>query len=70
MAAQELDKAQVLLDKVPELLDRRKMGGKELPTEAFVRKKSPFNVPSQVPHEPHFLKLHFTERSKQGRAVT
>lgn len=33
-------KARELLDSVPQLLDRKKIGGRELPTEAFIQKKS------------------------------
>jgi hypothetical protein len=40
MAANDLDRAQELLDKVPSLLDKKKIGGKDLPTEVYVRKKS------------------------------
>ncbi|KAF7358809.1 Mitochondrial outer membrane protein IML2 [Mycena sanguinolenta] len=36
------DKAQELLDAVPELLQRRKVGGKDLPTEVLIRKKLEF----------------------------
>lgn len=34
-----LNKAQELLDALPNLLDKRKMGGKDLPTEVFIKKK-------------------------------
>jgi hypothetical protein len=33
-------KARALLDLVPQLLDRKKIGGKDLPTEVFIQKKS------------------------------
>ncbi|RPD66519.1 hypothetical protein L226DRAFT_557573 [Lentinus tigrinus ALCF2SS1-7] len=36
------DKAQELLDKVPELIEKRKLGGKDLPTEVFIKKKIAF----------------------------
>ncbi|KAJ7148690.1 mitochondrial outer membrane protein IML2 [Mycena crocata] len=36
------DKAQELLDAVPELLTRKKVGGKDLPTEVLIRKKLEF----------------------------
>ncbi|KAF7358792.1 Mitochondrial outer membrane protein IML2 [Mycena sanguinolenta] len=36
------DKAQELLDAVPELLQRRKAGGKNVPTEVLIRKKLEF----------------------------
>ncbi|KAJ6492103.1 hypothetical protein C8R45DRAFT_990405 [Mycena sanguinolenta] len=36
------DKAQELLDTVPDLLQRRKVGGKDLPTEVLIRKKVEF----------------------------
>ena len=34
------EKAQELLDKVPDLIEKRKIGGKDLPTEVFIKKKS------------------------------
>ena len=34
-----LQKAQGLLDAIPGLIDKRKMGGKDLPTEVFIKKK-------------------------------
>ncbi|KAE9403990.1 hypothetical protein BT96DRAFT_917160 [Gymnopus androsaceus JB14] len=37
-----LNKAQELLDALPNLLDKRKMGGKDLPTEVFIKKKLTF----------------------------
>ncbi|KAJ6453252.1 hypothetical protein C8R47DRAFT_249056 [Mycena vitilis] len=36
------DKAQELLDALPELLQRKKVGGKDLPTEVLIRKKLDF----------------------------
>ncbi|KAJ3890761.1 hypothetical protein GG344DRAFT_48839 [Lentinula edodes] len=36
------DKAQRLLDAIPSLLDKRKMGGKELPTEVLIKKRLAF----------------------------
>lgn len=33
-------KARELLDLVPQLLDRKKIGGRDLPTEVFIQKKS------------------------------
>ncbi|KAJ3882225.1 hypothetical protein F5051DRAFT_394876 [Lentinula edodes] len=37
-----LNKAQGLLDAIPSLLDKRKIGGKELPTEVLIKKKLAF----------------------------
>ncbi|KAH9945781.1 outer membrane protein Iml2/Tetratricopeptide repeat protein 39 [Epithele typhae] len=36
------DKAQELLDKNPDLLEKKKIGGKDLPTEVFIKKKLTF----------------------------
>jgi hypothetical protein len=36
------DKAQQLLDAIPGLIDLKKMGGKDLPTEVFIKKKCEF----------------------------
>ena len=36
----DLEKAKELLDKIPDLLEKRKIGGKDLPTEVFIKKKS------------------------------
>jgi hypothetical protein len=33
-------KARALLDSIPSLLDRKKIGGRDLPTEVFIQKKS------------------------------
>lgn len=37
-------KAQQLLDTIPSLLERKKVGGKDLPTEVFIKKKCPFGA--------------------------
>jgi hypothetical protein len=34
-----LAQAKALLDQMPQLLDRRKLGGRDLPTEVYIRKK-------------------------------
>ena len=39
MALKDYVKAQELFDKVPELLEKKKIGGKDLPTEVFIKKK-------------------------------
>lgn len=39
ISLKDYDKAQELLDKVPELIEKRKLGGKDLPTEVFIKKK-------------------------------
>lgn len=39
MALKDYSKAQELFDKVPELLEKKKIGGKDLPTEVFIKKK-------------------------------
>ena len=33
------EKAQELLDRIPDLIDKKKIGGKDLPTEVFIKKK-------------------------------
>lgn len=38
-------KSQELLDKIPELINKRKVGGKDLPTEVFIKKKCMFPCP-------------------------
>lgn len=35
-----LEKAKELFDVIPGLIDKRKIGGKDLPTEVFIKKKS------------------------------
>lgn len=35
----DTQKAQQLLDTIPSLLERKKVGGKDLPTEVFIKKK-------------------------------
>ncbi|KAG8768720.1 hypothetical protein FRC12_005400, partial [Ceratobasidium sp. 428] len=41
-------KARALLDLVPQLLDRKKIGGRDLPTEVFIQKKIDFYKRKQV----------------------
>jgi hypothetical protein len=41
-------KAKALLDEVPLLLDKRKIGGRDLPTEVFIRKKSGFLLFTEI----------------------
>ncbi|KIK69622.1 hypothetical protein GYMLUDRAFT_34005 [Collybiopsis luxurians FD-317 M1] len=43
-----LKKAQELLDAMPNLLDKRKMGGKNLPTEVLIKKKLAFYKEKQI----------------------
>ena len=38
----DLERAQQTLDKLPDMLDKKKIGGKDLPTEVFIRKKRAF----------------------------
>ena len=40
----ELDKAKELFEQIPALLDKKKIGGKDLPTEVFIKKKCVFTV--------------------------
>ncbi|RDX56360.1 hypothetical protein OH76DRAFT_379943 [Lentinus brumalis] len=42
------EKAQELLDQVPELIEKRKIGGKDLPTEVFIKKKLAFYKEQQT----------------------
>ena len=39
ISLQDYEQAQKLLDKVPEFIEKRKIGGKDLPTEVFIKKK-------------------------------
>ncbi|KAF8891625.1 hypothetical protein CPB84DRAFT_1784122 [Gymnopilus junonius] len=48
LALGDLDKAQSLLDKVPDLIEKRKVGGKDLPTEVFIKKKLAFYKEKQA----------------------
>ena len=34
-----MEKAQSLLDAIPNLIDKKKISGKDLPTEVFIKKK-------------------------------
>lgn len=34
-----IDKAKELFEQIPALLDKKKIGGKDLPTEVFIKKK-------------------------------
>ncbi|KAF8803092.1 mitochondrial outer membrane protein IML2 [Phlegmacium glaucopus] len=42
------DKAQAMLDVVPDLIERKKIGGKDLPTEVFIKKKIAFYKEKQL----------------------
>ncbi|PIL24330.1 hypothetical protein GSI_14083 [Ganoderma sinense ZZ0214-1] len=42
ISLKDYEQAQKLLDKVPEFIEKRKIGGKELPTEVFIKKKLAF----------------------------
>ncbi|KAI0077111.1 hypothetical protein K474DRAFT_1662044 [Panus rudis PR-1116 ss-1] len=42
ISLKQYDEAQKLLDQVPELVDKKKIGGKDLPTEVFIKKKLQF----------------------------
>lgn len=39
MSLKNYEKAQKLFDSVPELLEKKKIGGKDLPTEVWIKKK-------------------------------
>ena len=39
MSLKNYEKAQKLFDAVPELLEKKKIGGKDLPTEVWIKKK-------------------------------
>ncbi|KAH9901427.1 outer membrane protein Iml2/Tetratricopeptide repeat protein 39 [Cubamyces lactineus] len=42
------EKAQELLDRIPDLIDKKKIGGKDLPTEVFIKKKLAFYREKQL----------------------
>ncbi|KAI0373047.1 hypothetical protein BV20DRAFT_1050450 [Pilatotrama ljubarskyi] len=42
------EKAQKLLDHIPELIEKKKIGGKDLPTEVFIKKKLAFYKEKQA----------------------
>ncbi|KAI8989806.1 outer membrane protein Iml2/Tetratricopeptide repeat protein 39 [Trametes punicea] len=42
------EKAQEFLDRIPELIEKRKIGGKDLPTEVFIKKKLAFYKEKQL----------------------
>lgn len=39
ISLRDYEQAQRLFDKVPEFIEKRKIGGKDLPTEVFIKKK-------------------------------
>ena len=39
VSVKNYEHAQKLLDQIPELLEKKKIGGKDLPTEVFIKKK-------------------------------
>ena len=64
----DLDKAKELFEQIPALLDKKKIGGKDLPTEVFIKKKRASAV--FVPYCPHDsnenLQWRFTRRRQSG----
>ncbi|CDO73644.1 hypothetical protein BN946_scf185014.g114 [Trametes cinnabarina] len=42
------EKAQQLMDRIPDLIDKKKIGGKDLPTEVFIKKKLAFYREKQL----------------------
>ncbi|KAI0822776.1 outer membrane protein Iml2/Tetratricopeptide repeat protein 39 [Trametes gibbosa] len=42
------EKAQELMDRIPDLIDKKKIGGKDLPTEVFIKKKLAFYREQQL----------------------
>ncbi|KAL1944788.1 hypothetical protein VTO73DRAFT_3218 [Trametes versicolor] len=42
------EKAQELMDRIPEAIEKRKIGGKDLPTEVFIKKKLAFYKEKQL----------------------
>lgn len=40
MSLGNMEKAQEMFDAIPELIEKRKMTGKDLPTEVLIKKKS------------------------------
>ena len=48
ISVKNFEKAQELLDKVPELMDKRKIGGKDLPTEVFIKKKRAYSPRHEI----------------------
>lgn len=42
ISLEDYAQAQTLLDAVPELVEKKKIGGKDLPTEVFIKKKRTF----------------------------
>ncbi|KAM5532321.1 Outer membrane protein Iml2/Tetratricopeptide repeat protein 39 [Ganoderma adspersum] len=48
ISLKDYEQAQKLLDKVPEFIEKRKIGGKDLPTEVFIKKKLAFYKEKQM----------------------
>jgi hypothetical protein len=64
----DYDRTQKLLDKIPGQLDKRKLSGRDMPTEAFIKKKcsSSFIPILLTSNEPHIGIVAFYKR-KQAR---
>jgi len=43
LAAGNTEKAQKMFDVIPEVIERKKIAGRELPTEVFIKKKRRFS---------------------------
>ncbi|KAG1731945.1 outer membrane protein Iml2/Tetratricopeptide repeat protein 39 [Suillus lakei] len=63
----DYDRAQELLDKIPGQLDKRKLSGRDMPTEAFIKKKRSSSSESFLTfNQPHIAIVAFYKR-KQAR---
>lgn len=63
----DYDRTQKLLDKIPGQLDKRKLSGRDMPTEAFIKKKCSSFISILLTYNgPHIETVAFYKR-KQAR---
>lgn len=65
------DKAQAMLDMVPGLIEKKKMGGKDLPIEVFIKKKreclgSLFPISGRIMTHLNVVALYKEKRLRMG----
>lgn len=65
----DYERTQSLFDMIPSLLERKKVGGKDLPTEIFIKKKrEPFDLHLYRPFHSQQIQWFSIRRSKSGGA--
>jgi hypothetical protein len=67
IALGNFDRAQELLDGVPAAIDKKKIGGKDLPTEVFLKKKSNLTLLSSLTSLTHDVVVALYKKKQLNR---